>query len=57
MQYKQDIGWMDSENINVDEYYMVEYWAQKFGVKPEVLTQAVKTIGPSVDRVREHLTK
>ena len=57
MQYKQEVRWMDSENINVEEYYVVEYWANKFDVKPEVLKQVVKTIGPSVDGVRKYLNK
>jgi hypothetical protein len=48
---------MDSENINMEEYYVVEYWANKFDVKPEVLKQAVKAIGPSVDGVRKYLKK
>lgn len=57
MQYKQEVRWMDSEVINVEEYYMVEYWANKFDVKPEVLKQVVKNIGPSVDGVRQYLNK
>jgi hypothetical protein len=57
MQYKQEVRWTDSENINMEEYYVVEYWANKFDVKPEVLKQAVKAIGPSVDGVRKYLKK
>jgi hypothetical protein len=57
MQYKQDVRWIDSENINMEEYYVVEYWANKFDVKPEVLKQAVKAIGPKVDGVRKYLNK
>jgi hypothetical protein len=48
---------MDSENINMEEYYVVEYWANKFEVKPEVLKQVIKEIGPSVDGVRKYLNK
>ena len=48
---------MDSENINKEEYYVVEYWANKFEVKPEVLKQVIKEIGPSVDGVRKYLNK
>ncbi|RZK71783.1 MAG: DUF3606 domain-containing protein [Pedobacter sp.] len=57
MQYKQEQSWMDSENINMDEYYVVEYWANQFNVKPEVLKQVVKAVGPKVDGVREYLNK
>jgi hypothetical protein len=57
MQYKQEQSWIDSENINMDEYYVVEYWANQFNVKPEVLKQVVKTVGPKVDGVREYLNK
>ncbi|MEJ7559666.1 MAG: DUF3606 domain-containing protein [Pedobacter sp.] len=57
MHYKQEVRWIDSENINMEEYYVVEYWANKFDVKPEVLKQAVKAIGPTVDGVRKYLKK
>ena len=57
MQYKQEVNWMDSDSINMEEYYVVEYWASKFDVKPEVLKQVVKEIGPSVDGVRKYLKK
>jgi hypothetical protein len=57
MLYKQDVRWMDSEDINMEEYYVVEYWANKFEVKPEVLKQVIKEIGPSVDGVRKYLNK
>jgi hypothetical protein len=57
MLYKQEVRWMDSENINMEEYYVVEYWANKFEVKPEVLKQVIKEIGPSVDGVRKYLNK
>ena len=57
MQYKQEQSWIDSENINMDEYYVVEYWANQFNVKPEVLKQVVKAVGPKVDGVREYLNK
>jgi hypothetical protein len=57
MLYKQDVRWTDSENINMEEYYVVEYWANKFEVKPEVLKQVIKEIGSSVDGVRKYLNK
>ncbi|RZL17106.1 MAG: DUF3606 domain-containing protein [Pedobacter sp.] len=57
MRYKQEVNWMDSDNINMEEYYVVEYWASQFDVKPEVLKQVVKEIGPSVDGVRKYLKK
>jgi len=33
--------------INIKEYYEVEYWAKKFGVKPGQLKEAVQAVGPS----------
>jgi len=57
MRYKQEVNWMDNDSINMEEYYVVEYWASQFDVKPEVLKQVVKEIGPSVDGVRKYLKK
>ncbi len=35
----------DSKNINLEEYYEVEYWCEKFQVTPEILKRAVKESG------------
>ena len=54
---KDNIGWLDSDKINMKEYYIVEYWSNKFGVKPEVLKEAVKVIGARPADVRKYLNK
>lgn len=35
----------DKKWVNLQEYYDVEYWSKKFGVKPELLQRAVKESG------------
>jgi hypothetical protein len=44
------------DNINVRSDDDVRYWAQCLGVNERTLTAAVKSVGPSVDKVREHLS-
>ena len=41
--------------INIKEYYEVEYWANKFGVKPAQLKEAVQAVGSSVRDVENEL--
>lgn len=43
--------------INIKEYYEVEYWAKKFGVKPGQLKQAVQAVGSSPKDVEIELKK
>jgi len=42
--------------INIKEYYEVEYWAKKFGVKPGQLKEAVQAVGPSAKDVEQELS-
>lgn len=35
----------DKKWINLQEYYDVEYWSNKFGINPEILQRAVKESG------------
>ena len=41
--------------INVNENYEVEYWANTFHVKPEVLKNAVLAVGNSAVAVEKYL--
>jgi hypothetical protein len=45
------------DTINIKEYYEVEYWAKKFGVKPVQLKEAVQAVGPSTKDVENELRK
>ena len=44
------------ESINIKEYYEVEYWAKKFGVKPAQLKEAVQALGPLVRDIENKLS-
>jgi hypothetical protein len=50
-------GKPDRDRINVDEDYELSAWAEKFGVTPERLRQAVKTSGPMVKDLEALLGK
>ncbi|MFL6623120.1 MAG: DUF3606 domain-containing protein [Sulfurifustis sp.] len=45
----------DPTKINVHESWEVNYWCKKFGITPDQLKAAVRAVGPSVNRVKEHL--
>ncbi|MFL6625858.1 MAG: DUF3606 domain-containing protein [Burkholderiaceae bacterium] len=48
-------GPQDRARVNLSEEHEVRYWTQAFGVDKERLAAAVKAVGSSADRVREHL--
>jgi hypothetical protein len=50
-------GKPDRDRINVDEEYELRHWAERFGVTPERLKQAVKTSGPMVKDIEALLGK
>lgn len=54
---KNKPGPADRNRISLDEDYEVRYWSEALGVTKEQLSAAVKTVGNSADRVREHLKK
>mgnify|MGYP003296161194 CR=1 FL=1 len=45
------------DDINIKEYYEVEYWAKKFGVKPGQLKEAVQAVGPLARDVERELNR
>jgi len=47
----------DRGRISLGEEHEVRYWTEKLGVSREDLERAVKAVGNSADRVREHLHK
>lgn len=52
---KSKVGPPDSDRINVNEAYELQYWAKALGVTPEQLRAAVQAVGPTVQAVRRHL--
>jgi hypothetical protein len=46
---------VDLSRINLMEPDEVQYWADKFGVSKERLSEAVAKVGHSVDAVRQEL--
>jgi hypothetical protein len=52
---RQERGPQDRSRINVNEDYELRYWSKEFGVSADQLIDAVKRVGVSADKVREHL--
>jgi hypothetical protein len=50
-------GQQDRSRINVSQEHEVRYWTKALGVSEEQLKAAVKSVGNSADKVREHLGK
>ncbi len=48
-------GPQDRARISLSEEHEVRYWTQALGVTKDQLAAAVKAVGSSADRVREHL--
>ena len=45
----------DRKQISMSEDYEVRYWPDELGVSRDELAAAVKSVGNSADKVREHL--
>lgn len=45
----------ESPRIDVEKKSDVQRWAREFGVTPEELCDAVRTVGDEVDKVRDFL--
>ena len=50
-------GSHDWSKVNIDENYEVEYWSNKFGIKPEQLRKAVETVGISSTDLEKYFKK
>lgn len=48
-------GPQDRSRINTDQDYEVRYWTRELNVSEEELRRAVRSVGNSADKVREHL--
>ena len=53
---KRKTGSPDSKRINVNEDYELRDWSKSLGVTPDELKEAVKKVGTSAEKVREHLS-
>ncbi|HVF62392.1 MAG TPA: DUF3606 domain-containing protein [Casimicrobiaceae bacterium] len=45
----------DRSRINVTQDHEVRYWTKELNVSADELRAAVQAVGPSADKVREHL--
>lgn len=50
-------GPQDRSRINVNQEHELQYWSQEFGVTADQLKEAVKKVGTTADKVRQHLGK
>jgi Protein of unknown function (DUF3606) len=50
-------GPADRSRISLLEPHEVQYWADKFGVSKELLSEAVRKVGHSVDAVSRELAQ
>ncbi len=46
---------IDRSRINTTQDHEIRYWTKELGVSEKELLAAVKAVGSSVDKVREHL--
>ena len=54
---KNKSGSPDRDRISLAEDYEVRDWVNTLGVSRERLQQAVDAVGPTAEKVREHLKK
>jgi len=52
---KNKRGPVDRSRIAMSEEHEVRYWTKELGVSEQELQKAVKAVGNSADKVREHL--
>jgi len=56
MENENECGWFNKKQINVSKNYEVDFWAIKFGVKPDKIRDtAQKTGSRSVKKIKIHL--
>lgn len=54
---KSKTGGQDRKRINLNEDYEVRDWTKSLGVTEQQLRDAVKAVGDSAEKVREHLKR
>lgn len=52
---KKKTGEPDRSMINTSEKYEMQYWKEKFGVSPQQLTGAVRSVGNDAKDVEKYL--
>jgi hypothetical protein len=52
---KSNRGPADRSRIDLNEDYEVAYWTKELGVAKAKLEDAVRAVGSSAEKVREHL--
>lgn len=50
-----DRGTPDRNFINLNEEWEVAYWTKELGVSETDIAEAIKVVGNTADKVREHL--
>ena len=53
----KNVGTPDRNLIALGEEHEIRYWTNKLGVSRESLQAAVKAVGNSASKVREHLAR
>jgi Protein of unknown function (DUF3606) len=51
---KNKRGSQDRNRISLEEEYEVRHWTESLGVSRQELEEAVKSVGNSAEKVREH---
>ena len=54
---KNTVGNPDRQRISLSQDYEVQNWSKKFGVTPEELRNAVKSVGNNAKDVENFLTR
>ena len=52
---KSTRGGQDCTRIHINQHYELRDWADKFGVCPEEIKDAVKAVGDQAEAVETHL--
>lgn len=56
MENELEGGWFNKKKINISENFEVDFWANKLGVQPEKIRDAVSSTGRnSVKKIKLHL--
>lgn len=50
-------GGQDRQRINVNQDYELRDWAEKLGVPPGVVREAVKAVGDNAQKVQEYIAQ
>ncbi|TDG36898.1 DUF3606 domain-containing protein [Pedobacter changchengzhani] len=51
-----DYGWFNKKRVNISKNFEVDFWAIKFGVKPDHIRDAVSATGRnSIKKIKVYL--